>query len=53
MKDLSVLNNSAKQVGEQAVGNTGIVTLQKTQELEKVENAVSDRFGSVERKKQW
>jgi len=33
------------------VGNTGVLTLQKTQELEKVENAVSDRFGCEEGKK--
>lgn len=45
-------DNSAKQVREQAIGNTGTVTLQKHQELEKVENAVSDRFGSEGGKKQ-
>lgn len=50
-KDLSVLDDSAKQVGEQAVWSMGQVTLQKTQEPEKTESAISDKFGSEEGKK--
>lgn len=52
-KDLSVLDDSAMQVGEQALRSMGQVTLQKTWELEKIESMISDRFGSEEGKKQW